>query len=546
MRQQPNGDANDPTPFVPLGTDVLVDPTAKPVRPEVPVAKAELPRTLEPAQTVAVLSGPGTLIIGLTPALPISVAPSGTVPPFSVDPAFAAGFASGDPIPVDDAVLGAEAQELDTIAVPDGKLPAATPVNPPPSKLELAPLVPEPVICDELVPIEEPIIELVPIGELIVATQLEPLPAIGRGLTPPGFISVAPSGIPAGDPAEVEPGIPSGDVAGRPGVAIVLCAEAMPQLNVIVARTSNKRFIETSSTPAVARRLLDRGCGSCSRDPPCNGNAGLSLSHSSKPWLRRPGHERDSAQASRRAGRQADSSRPDLVDAGRTRREWNAGLADPADGNRGRSRTGSNRADRGGRIDRGGLCESSCREADEQAGSSGDQLDVTKSHCISLSSCVSCVVPVSDDTVVAREHAVVDTSKGAEVASVGAAVCMRMERPHDVSRAEIWIVRLRKRRRSHSGGDCRRNDELPHKSSPMLRHPHVNAGALDVSRDERRAIKFGFSGLNSHLQSGASTSPIGTCAIQAAFARNQSRSSERSGIVACCRASSHMITARAG
>jgi hypothetical protein len=198
--------------LVPMGTDVPVDPTAKPV--EVPVAKTELPVTLEPAQTVAVLSGPGTLIIGLTPALPISVAPSGMVPPFSVDPAFAAGFASGDAIPVDGVVPVVEAQELDTIAVPDGKLPAATPVNPPPSKLELAPVVADPAICAEEVPVEEP----------IIATQFEPLPAIGRGLRPPGFISVASSGIPAGDPAEVEPGIPNGDVVGIPGVAIVVCA----------------------------------------------------------------------------------------------------------------------------------------------------------------------------------------------------------------------------------------------------------------------------------------------------------------------------------
>jgi len=213
-RQQPDGEANEPTPLAPLGTNVLVDPAAKSVRPEVPVATAELPPTLEPAQTVALLSGPGTLIIGLTPALPISVAPSGIVPPLSVDPAFAAGFASGDAIPVDDVVPVVEAQELDMIAVPYGKLPAAIPVNPPPSKLELAPAVAEPAICAGAVPVEEP----------IIPTQFAPLPVTGMGLRPPGFISVAPSGIPAADAAEVEPGMPRGDVAGIPGAPIVLCA----------------------------------------------------------------------------------------------------------------------------------------------------------------------------------------------------------------------------------------------------------------------------------------------------------------------------------
>ena len=72
----------------------------------------------------------GTLIIGLTPALPSSVAPSGMVPPET------------PPAPVEDGdIPGApEAEPEDAVEQAPDIVPAApAPLIPPPSKLELVP-----------------------------------------------------------------------------------------------------------------------------------------------------------------------------------------------------------------------------------------------------------------------------------------------------------------------------------------------------------------------------------------------------------------------
>ena len=163
---------------LPESTDVPVAP--KSLEPVTPVVRLDVPMPV-PAQGVEVLLGPGTMMPGLTPALPISVAPRGIVPPFSTD-VFAAGFDSGDanppvvPMPDDEPAPDVETQEVAW-------------VMPPPSKLEL-----------ELEPELELMLDVRDPAELPIPTQLvvgvEP---ICSGLRPPGSISVAPSGIPAGD-----------------------------------------------------------------------------------------------------------------------------------------------------------------------------------------------------------------------------------------------------------------------------------------------------------------------------------------------------------
>lgn len=78
------------------------------------------------------------------------------------------------------------------------------------------------------------------------------------GLSPPGSISVAPSGIPAPlDP--LEPGTPSGDVAPRPGAVINVWASAAPQPSAIATAITSKRCIDVSSA------LNADGSGQCAR-----------------------------------------------------------------------------------------------------------------------------------------------------------------------------------------------------------------------------------------------------------------------------------------
>jgi hypothetical protein len=121
-----------------------------------------------------VMGDAGTVIIGLTPALSISVASSGTVPPASSDPGTAPGVKSGEAMPVDETDAGS--QPLDDM--------------PPPSKVE----------------------------------PVELWEAQASGLKPPGLISVAPSGMPVGAPDVAEPRAFSGDVAPSADLLGKLCA----------------------------------------------------------------------------------------------------------------------------------------------------------------------------------------------------------------------------------------------------------------------------------------------------------------------------------
>jgi hypothetical protein len=179
----------------------------------------------------------GTMINGLTPALSISVEPSGIGPPFNVKFEFVPIAESGDAVPVDVAVL------IDPPG--DAQTEVDVEPNPPPSKVE--PMV-EVVPTPDVEPMPDPLNPVVPedIPELAVnplALQFES----GAGLKPPGSISVAPSGIPVGlfDPlGALEPGTPSGDVAPMAGLVITLCAWTAPQPNRIAATVMGKSFME--------------------------------------------------------------------------------------------------------------------------------------------------------------------------------------------------------------------------------------------------------------------------------------------------------------
>jgi hypothetical protein len=173
----------------------------------------------------------GTVINGLTPALLISVEPSGIAPPFNVKFELVPIVESGDAVPVDVAVL------ID--APGDEQTEVIVEPNPPPSKVEPMPGVD--AIPDPLNPVMPEDIPELAVNPLVL--QFES----GAGLKPPGSISVAPRGIPVGlfDPLDaLEPGTPSGDVAPIPGMVIVLCAWAAPQPNRIAATMKGKSLME--------------------------------------------------------------------------------------------------------------------------------------------------------------------------------------------------------------------------------------------------------------------------------------------------------------
>jgi hypothetical protein len=189
---------------------------------------------VEPTHGVAVMLGAGTPINELTPPLLSSVAPSGIAPPPRFDVTLAPGVDSGEAVPVDD------------ITPDDGKeqlLDATAEPMPPPSN-------------DDVVPVAAP--PAIPVEEEVVPMQLGLLDIgpMGVGPMPPESISVAPSGIPVGEP-EVEPGIPSGDVSPMPGVFVTLCVRPASQLQKSTTATmKNNRRIKLSSGLSLKRRAL--------------------------------------------------------------------------------------------------------------------------------------------------------------------------------------------------------------------------------------------------------------------------------------------------
>jgi hypothetical protein len=198
--------------------------------------------------------GAGTPIIGLTPALLSSVAPSGMLP--AVEP--------GDD---GDSAVPTAVEPTDPVAQLPDVMPAdPVALIPPPSKAAPAP--------DADIPVEP----------LAMPEEEEPRLQVGdtAGLSPPGSISVAPRPMPALDPvmpvepvgplipvAPVAPGIPSGDTArsaGAAGAVEMVCAAAAPQLNSSTIIAVDNRRIETSHPPLRSRHLarsfsyMDKHC----------------------------------------------------------------------------------------------------------------------------------------------------------------------------------------------------------------------------------------------------------------------------------------------
>jgi hypothetical protein len=218
---------------------ITLDPIARPVEPE--------PNPLvivEPTHGVAVMLGAGTPINELTPPLSISVAPSGIAPPPRFDVPIAPGFDSGEAVPVDETTLDDGKEQLFEVVAE---------AMPPPSNDDVVPVVPE--AAPPIIPVEdEAVPPVIPVEDEVLPTQLEVLDIgpIGVGPMPPGLISVAPSGIPVGEPDKLEPGIPSGDVNPMPGVAVILCAKPGSQPKRMAAATMNNRRISSSlSCPSV-------------------------------------------------------------------------------------------------------------------------------------------------------------------------------------------------------------------------------------------------------------------------------------------------------
>jgi hypothetical protein len=208
---------------------VPIDPVARLDEPEVP--------GIAPTHGVVVMLGAGTPINELIPALLISVAPRGIVPPLSVVVVLAPGFDRGDAVPVDETTPDdGEEQPFEITVEP----------MPPPSNDDVIPVVPDeaPAVPEEEEE-EEEVLPAVPEEDVVVPMQLELLDIgpIGVGPMPPGSIAVAPSGIPVEklDPCEVVPGIPSGDVI--PMLGVVVCARPALQLQRIATAAMNIRRI---------------------------------------------------------------------------------------------------------------------------------------------------------------------------------------------------------------------------------------------------------------------------------------------------------------
>jgi hypothetical protein len=234
---------------------VLIQQPGDDVTPLIPIVPLELPDikplvVVEPIHGVTATLGAGMPINGLTPALFISVAPRGITPPSSLAVEFASGFESGDAVPNGETTPddGTEQPLEDVIPVP------------PPSNDDVVPVVPEtapvpdaapPAIPDEVVPI--------PVEDEVLPTQPELLDIgpIGVGPMPPGSIEVAPSGIPVGEGDDVEPRVPSGDVAPSPGVVMTLCAKPGSQPKRIAVATMNNRRI---CTPLSCPKRPGRSC----------------------------------------------------------------------------------------------------------------------------------------------------------------------------------------------------------------------------------------------------------------------------------------------
>jgi hypothetical protein len=216
---------------------------------------------------VVVVLGPGTVTNGLTPPLFNSVAPSGIVPPLRVDEMLP-GFDSGEAVPLDDP---ADVVQLDVapivpmypvIPIDPVELVGPAIADPPPSNVEPMP------VADDM-----PVIPANPEDPAPASPEV-PVPATpqlspGVVLNPPGLISVAPSGRPVGElPVDVlAPIVPRGDVipsaggvvVATPGMPVMVCANAAPQLSTSPAAIiDNPRIRDLLSGRLTSRIRMPR------------------------------------------------------------------------------------------------------------------------------------------------------------------------------------------------------------------------------------------------------------------------------------------------
>jgi hypothetical protein len=221
-----------------------------PVEPNVPVIVVPVVGDV-PGQGVAEMLGSGMPMVVLSPGVPTSVAPSGIVLPLPMvpSPSPAAGLiAVPDAVPPVPIAAGLHVVAIDE---PD--------IAPPPSKVELDPAIPVPVIIPVLDP-EIPLLDVVmpvlepaiPVLDVAVPEHNVPL---ASGLSPPVLSSVAPSGMPIGPDAALKFIVPSGDVAPMPGVGPT-CAKLLPQprrkMTPVMVRALS---IEASSVCATPGRM---------------------------------------------------------------------------------------------------------------------------------------------------------------------------------------------------------------------------------------------------------------------------------------------------
>ena len=210
------------------------------------VPEAEPMDVVDPPRLVVQgLGRAGEVTIGLTPAPPSSVEPSGIAPmgasPGAM-PAVVPPIVEGA-IVVPDAVPPAPQE-------PSAIVPVGSPPMPAPSKVEEELDMPDVATPAEL---------LTGVPELVHGFVV----AIGSstiGLRPPGDNSVAPSGIPTG-PADVIPGTPNGEVgpiAGVVGASGAICAKLTPALSNNSSDPIARLFIANLPLPLRCARYWRR------------------------------------------------------------------------------------------------------------------------------------------------------------------------------------------------------------------------------------------------------------------------------------------------
>jgi hypothetical protein len=222
--QQPKG---DDIPGVLIVPGVLVVVPVPESADGLDIPGVVVPNPTQGEDGLSVGAGPGPGSIGLMPAPPSSVAPSGMVPMPSVDPAVVPevnGFCVPDTVPLNGTEL--HGPEM--------------PALPPPSKVELDPAVPEPPIPGVALPVTD-----VP---FVLQSEVPAVEPSGPGLRPPGSSSVEPKGMPAG-PADPVP--PSGDVMPIPGepagpIGATCDMAGAPPRNSIAAAIGSRHRIEVS------------------------------------------------------------------------------------------------------------------------------------------------------------------------------------------------------------------------------------------------------------------------------------------------------------